>query len=93
MEHLLLLTTTIGSKELTIGSVSLDNNLIVEANQAITSIDICRHGDQGSPFGSQKNSNEISVDFGRNADEKLELLHREPLEAHTHILPGPDREM
>ena len=46
MEYILLSTTTIGSKELAIGSARLGNNLILESNQASTSIDRLGYSDR-----------------------------------------------
>ena len=43
----------------------------MHVNQVIASIEIKRHGDRDFPFGSQKSGNETSVDFGRNADDKI----------------------
>ena len=71
MEHLLLSETTIFSKDLTIGSARLGENIIAEANQSSASIYIPVKGDQEFPFESQKSGNKMSVDFGRNTDEKI----------------------
>ena len=71
MEHLLLSVTTIGSKEFAIVSMRLGKNLIAEANKSISSIDIWDHSDQEFPSGSRKSGNEMSVDFGRNMDDKI----------------------
>ena len=62
----------------------------MESNRASAYIDIQEHSDQTFPFWSRKSGNKTSVDFGRNANEKLEWTHQEPLESHTHGLPGPD---
>ena len=72
MEHILLLATTRRSKELVIGSARLGNNLIVEANQGRYSTDKWVHGDWYFPFDIRNSGNGMSVDFGRNTDEKLE---------------------
>ena len=64
MKHILLSETTIGSKDLTMGSVQLGNNIITHANQEIDSIDRRVHGDWDPPFGSRKSGNKMSVDFG-----------------------------
>ena len=64
MEHLSLLETTIGSKDIAICSARLGNRLISESNQSSASIDRQIHGDQYLPFGIRKSSNGMSVDFG-----------------------------
>ena len=46
IEHLLVLTITIGSKELAIISVHLGNKLILHDNQAINFVDIQGHCNQ-----------------------------------------------
>ena len=60
--------------------------LISRANQAIYYIDRQGHGDWYLPFGSWKSGNEINVDFGRNADDKIGM---NPLRTtgilHPHI--------
>ena len=71
MEHILLLETTIGLKELTIGSVRLGYKLIVEANQAQAYIDRWGYGDRGFPFDIQKSGNGMSVGFRQNTDDKI----------------------
>ena len=71
MEHLSLSTIIIGSKYIVISSEWLGNKLIVSANQESTPIDIRGHGDREFPFGIQKSGNKMSVDFGRNADDKI----------------------
>ena len=71
MEHHSLLVTTIGSNGLVNVCTRFGDNLIAHANQASNCIDEQRNGDQAFPFGSPKNGNEISVDFGRNADDKI----------------------
>ena len=43
----------------------------MHANQAIDFIEIQIHGDYDFPFGSWKSGNEMSIDFGRNADDKI----------------------
>ena len=78
MEHLSLSDTAIGLKDLAIVSERLGNKLIAEANQASASIDRRGHSDQGFSFRSQKSGNKMSVDFERNADEKLEWKYWEP---------------
>ena len=72
MEHLSLLETNIGSKELVIISARLGQNLIADAYQASASIHIRVHSDWYFPFKSRESGNEMSADFGRIADEKLE---------------------
>ena len=89
MEHLFLPEIIISPKELAIGSAWLGENLIVHNNQVSTSIDRRIHGDWDFSFGSWKISNKMSVYFGRNADDKLEWTHQEPLEPHNHRLTGP----
>ena len=69
MEHLLL-SITIGFKDLVIGSARLGYNIIVYSNQSSASIDVRRHSDQDIPFGSRKIGNDISVDFGQNENDK-----------------------
>ena len=64
IKNLSLLVTTIGQKELAIGSVLLGDNIDVEANQDIASIYRYLHGDWYFPFGSWKSGNKIIVDFG-----------------------------
>ena len=71
MEHLLLSETTIASKYIDIGSAWLGNNIIEEANQASAFVDMWGHSDWGLPFGSRKSGNKMSVDFGRNTDDKI----------------------
>ena len=71
MEHLLLSATTIGSKELAIGSARLLDKLFVNAKQVRSSIDRRVNGDWGFSFGGQKSGNEMSVDFGNNADDEI----------------------
>ena len=71
MEHISLLATTIGSEDIMIGSARLGKNIIANANQDISSVDIRVRGGQYLPFGSQKIGNEMSVDFRGNADEKI----------------------
>ena len=71
IEHLSLLTTTIGSKEIAIGSAQLGNKLILESNQSSTSIDKQGQGDQDFPSSSPKSGNTMSVDFGRNSYKKI----------------------
>ena len=73
MEHLSLSTVTIGSKDIDIGSVLLGDKVIAEANQARSSTDRKGHGYQYFLFGSWKSGNEISVDFGRNANENISM--------------------
>ena len=68
----------------------MGGNPIAEENQASAYIDRDGHSDGDFPFWSQKSGNKMSADFGRNANEKLEWTHQEPLESHTHGLPGPD---
>ena len=71
MEHLSLSAVAIGSKYLEIGSARLGNKIIVEANQWVTFIEKRGHSDWDFLFGSQKNGNEMSVDFKWNADGKI----------------------
>ena len=73
MKHLFLPVVNIGSKYLMVCSVLLGNKLIAEANQAITSIGRRGHGYQEFLFGSWKSGNKISVDFGRNVDDKIAM--------------------
>ena len=76
MEHLSLLSITIRSKYLAMGSAWFCYKLITESNQASTSIDRRVRGDWEFPFRSQKSGNKMSVDFGRNVDEKLQRTHQ-----------------
>ena len=62
MEHLLLLTTTIGPELFAIGSALLDDNIITEDNQSSASIYRRGHGDMYSPFGSRKSGNKMIID-------------------------------
>ena len=71
MEYILLSATTIGSKELAIGSARLDNNIILESNQASTSIDRLGYSDQEFSSGSPKSGNKMSVGFRRNSYNKI----------------------
>ena len=71
MEYLLLSATTIGLKDIAIGSSWLGGKLIKEDNQASASIDRRGNGVQEFHFGSWKSGNKTSVDFGRNADERI----------------------
>ena len=70
-KHLLLSEITIGSKYPLIFGSWMGNNIIVEYNQVSTSIDIRENGDWDFPFRIRKRGNKISVNFGRNADEKI----------------------
>ena len=54
-------------------------NLIAEANQLSASIDRKGHGDQEFPFWSRKSGNILSVDFGRNADDKIRMTPLRPI--------------
>ena len=65
---------TIGPKELAIFSARLGDNIIMEDKQASASVDKQGRGDWDFLFGSQKTSNEMSVDFGRNVDEKFAMI-------------------
>ena len=71
MEYILLLAINIGSKDLAIISARLGNNIITEANQASVVIYRWGHNDRDFPFGSRKSGNKMSVDFERNADDKI----------------------
>ena len=71
MEYLSLSAVTLGLKDIVIGSKRLVEQIVVENKQAITYIYIQGHGDLDFPFGSRKSGNKISVDFGRNVDEKI----------------------
>ena len=71
MEHLSLSATTIVSKNLEISSAQLYDKIIAHANQYNASIAIREHSDQEFTFRNWKSSKNISVDFGRNADEKI----------------------
>ena len=71
MEHLLLLATAIGSKDLTIGSAWLCDNHIAEANPSRSFVDRPVHGDRDSSFGSWIIGNGMSVDFWLNADDQI----------------------
>ena len=73
MEHLLLSAVNLGSKDITIGSEWLDKNIITEANQSRNYIDRRGNSDRNSPFGSCKSGDEMSVDFGRNVDDKISM--------------------
>ena len=84
MKHILLSETTIGSKDLTMGSVQLGNNIFTHANQEIDSIDRRVHGDWDPPFGSRKSGNKMSVDFGRNTDDEIGINP-----SRTIGIPGP----
>ena len=69
MEHLSLSEITTGLKDIKISSAHMGKNIIVHANEAITSIDRRGHGDWEFPFRSQKIGNKMRVEFGRNADD------------------------
>ena len=71
MEHLLLTSVTIGSKDLAIGIARLGDKIIAEYNRASTSIDIWGHVDRYLPCGTWKSGNKMNVDFGRNMNEKI----------------------
>ena len=73
MGHLLLLEKTVCLKDLAIICARLVENLIIYANQAIASIDRLGHGDQELTLGSSNIGNKMSVDFGRNADDKIRV--------------------
>ena len=64
MEHVLLLVITIGSKELAISRVRLDDTLIC-TNQLIASIERRGHSDWDIYFGIRKSCNEININLGR----------------------------
>ena len=70
-EHLSFTATTIGSKYLTINSAFLCDKIIPETNQASAFIYRRGHGYQEFPFKSQKSGNKMTVDFGRNTDDKI----------------------
>ena len=70
-DHLLFLATNIGPKEITISIKRLGDNIIVEDNQARSSIDRRGNGNRDLPFGSWKSGNKMSVDFGRNMNDKI----------------------
>ena len=89
MENISFSEINIGPKELKIGSAWLGEKLIVEANQESVYINRWENGDQDLSFGSHKSGNEMSADFWRNADEKLEWNHHDPSESYAHTLPGP----
>ena len=74
MEHLSLLATTIGLKELAIGSARLGNKIIPEDNQASNYLDRKGHGGWDLPCRSRKSGNKTSIDFGRNTDEKIGMI-------------------
>ena len=71
----------------------------MHANRESAPIDRLGNSDQDFPFGIWKSGNGMSVDFGQNADNKIGMnpsrtiksTHREPSEAHIHMLPGPGR--
>ena len=71
MDHLSFPTATIGLKEIVIGSAKLSNELVVKSNQESAYIDRHGHSDGGFPFGSHKNGNKTSVDFGRTSDGRI----------------------
>ena len=51
-------------------SARLGDKLIVESNQVSAYIERRGHGDRKFPSGSRKSGNEMTVEFGRNADDK-----------------------
>ena len=53
------------------GSIGLGEKIIAEANQVSNSVDRRGHSDRYFPFGSRKSGNEMSVYFGRNANDKI----------------------
>ena len=71
MKNLSLSAIAIGSKYLAIISARFGDKLIVHSNQASASIDIRRHSDQEFSFGNQKSGYEMSVNFGKNADDEI----------------------
>ena len=71
MENILLSEMTIGLKYLALRSAWLGNKLIVYANKLGDSIDRRENFERDFPYGSLKSGNKMSVDFGRNADEKI----------------------
>ena len=71
-----------------IGSVQFGDKIIVEANQESTYIDIWVHGDKDFSFGSRKSGNKISVNFGRNVDDKITM---NPLRAIRSPCPNVTR--
>ena len=73
MEHLLFWELTIGSKDIYIVCVRLGNNIFAETKQLSTSIDREGHGDWDFPFGSWKSGNKMSVDFGKNTNDKIKM--------------------
>ena len=89
IEYILLLAINIGSKDLAIISARLGNNIIVCANQVSHPIDRRGQSDQDFPFGSHKSGNGMSVDFGRNTNEKIGINPLRTPEAQGHRLPVP----
>ena len=73
MKHLLLLAKTIRPKELTVGGTRLGKNLIMEDNQSSASIARRENNTRALPFRSWKSGNNMSVDFGQNADDKIRM--------------------
>ena len=70
MEHIMLSVITLVSKDLAIG-IEHSYYTIIHNNQARDYIDRQVHGDGEIYFGSQKSCNNISIDFGRNTNDRI----------------------
>ena len=71
IEYLSLLEIIIGSKELTIRSARLGDNIIMYTNQASSPLDRWGHSSQFFSIQSQKICYKMSVYFGQNMNEKI----------------------
>ena len=91
MEHLLVLTITIGSKELAIISVHLGNKLILHDNQAINFVDIQGHCNQEFNPAVIKVQKKWVLVFSGTQITALVWIHWDPLEEWAHRLPVPGR--
>ena len=88
MEHISLLATSIGSKELTRCIAHLVNKIItVLTKQALPLIDGYTVIET-SRFGVWKVVTKLVLISGETWMTKLKFTHWEPSEAHTHRLPG-----
>ena len=70
----------------------MDNKLIVHSKQLSTPIDIQEHGDQYFLFGSRKSGNKISVNFGRNIDEKIGMKPLRNIGVPSHPITSISKE-
>ena len=70
MEHVSLLDITIGSEEIAVNRVRLDETLI-HTNKASASIARRGHSDRDFYFGERKSGDKMSIEFGRNTNNGM----------------------